>query len=441
MRNVPLMSFRNVWKIYKSKGSDVILLKDINLEIYDGEIVSVLGKSGSGKTTLLRIAAGLIPPSQGAVFYRGREVRGINQNISFVFADFALIPWLSVLGNVEIVLRGICSDKKERKKRASEALDIVGLDGFEDAYPHELSSGMQQRVGIARALVTEPDILLMDEPFSEIDVLTAENLRKDLLKLWTEDKIPTRAILLVTHNIEEAVYLSDRVIILSHNPASIKYETKINLPHQRMRDSKDFLQVVDQLYIILTEKTEDERLRDEKIKQQHPLPIQRLPKARIGAIIGFVQLVNEFGKIDIYKIGDELSMEIDDLLPAMEAAEIFNFIKVEKGDVEITDYGKKFAEASVLDRKKMFREILPTKIDFVKFILKTLAAKRDGRMTSDFFLGILERHFTEGEAEDQFRTIIDWARYAELFTLQEDEFILDDGGKEILKQLNSLNTN
>src|SRR3981189_1850299 len=229
-----------------------LVLEGVNFTVVDGEIVAVLGKSGSGKSTFLRILAGLLPPSDGVVEYRGRLVTAPVRGIAMVFQSFALFPWLTVLGNVELGLEAQGGSAARRRQGAVGAIDIIGLDGFESAYPKELSGGMRQRVGFARALVVNPDVLLLDEPFSQLDVLTAETLRNDLLDLWMERRIPTKGILMVSHNIEEAVDMADRILIFSSDPGRISAEVPIPLPHPRSADSAGFRQIVDQVYTLLT---------------------------------------------------------------------------------------------------------------------------------------------------------------------------------------------
>ncbi|MBI4725125.1 MAG: ABC transporter ATP-binding protein, partial [Rhodomicrobium sp.] len=250
-----LVSVKDVKHFYKrGTSSSLLVLDDVNLNLYDNEIVALLGRSGSGKSTLLRIISGLMPASDGEVDIEGRPVKGPASGLAMVFQSFALFPWLTVLENVELGLEAQGVPQEERRKRALAAIDLIGLDGFETAYPKELSGGMRQRVGLARALVVNPKVLLMDEPFSALDVLTAETLRTDLLDLWCEGRMPIRAILLVTHNIEEAVLMSDRIVVFSSNPGRVIAEIKVNLPQPRNRVDPAFRALVDDIYARMTAK-------------------------------------------------------------------------------------------------------------------------------------------------------------------------------------------
>src|SRR4030081_2576336 len=236
----------------KGSGEELLVLEQVDLTIHSGEIVGLLGRSGSGKSTLLRIIAGLIAPSSGHAKCRGETIVGPPNGVSMVFQSFALFPWLTVLQNVELGLEALGIESSERRTRALAAIDLIGLDGFESAYPKELSGGMRQRVGFARALVVHPDLLLMDEPFSALDVLTAETLRTDLIDLWMDGKLPVKSILMVTHNIEEAVLMCDRILVFSSNPGRVANELQVTLPHPRNRLDVDFRQLVDDIYGIMT---------------------------------------------------------------------------------------------------------------------------------------------------------------------------------------------
>src|ERR1700736_6561410 len=248
-----LICAEKVCKTYQSaETSGRLVLDHVDFTLLEGEIVAILGKSGSGKSTFLRVLAGLTPPTEGSVAYRGNTVDGPARGVAMVFQTLALFPWLTVLGNVELGLEALGIPRAERRQRALKAIDLIGLDGFESAYPKELSGGMRQRVGFARALVLEPDLLLMDEPFSALDVLTAENLRTELVNLWATDNFPTKAICIVTHNIEEAVLLADRVVVLGANPGRILAEVRVDLVRPRDRRASAFEVLVDQLYGLLT---------------------------------------------------------------------------------------------------------------------------------------------------------------------------------------------
>lgn len=425
-KGVPLIEARAVSKDFEGANKTRFkVLSDIQLQIHEGEFVALLGPSGSGKSTLLRIIAGLVPPTDGEVLYRGDTFFGTNPGVSMVFQSFALFPWLTVLENVEMGLRYARLGRDEKRNKAIAVIDMIGLDGFEGAYPKELSGGMRQRVGLGRALVMEPDILLMDEPFSALDVLTAENLKRDLLELWQERKIPTKAIVLVTHSIEEAVYMADRALVLSRDPAKIISHVPITLPHWRERKSEPFTRLVDELYSILTQQKDARVSLQEETEVKLPRKLTLLPNVASGAVTGFIELVDDLGgKVDLYKIGDSLALDLEDLLPIVETCRIFGFGTVTSGDFELTDVGRQVADATVLDRKTMFREQALQHVPFMERILWVLESKRNSQMPREFFLEILQKSVGEEEAETQLDTLISWGRYVELFAYDEDSKLL-----------------
>lgn len=396
-------------------GKELSVLEDINIKIIEGEFISILGQSGAGKSTLLRIMAGLATPSKGKVLYHGASFEEVNPKISMVFQSFALFPWLTVLENVELGLKSYKLKPEEIRDRSIKMIDLVGLDGFEDAYPRELSGGMKQRVGIARALAVEPEILFMDEPFSALDILTADNLRSDLIELWKEGKLPIKSIVLVTHNIEESVFMSDRAIVLSHNPGRVKADMPIEIQHPRDKNTREFQYIVDRIYTILTKPAEEIPflLRLERY--------QFLPHAKVGAIAGLVELVHDKdGRVDISALASELSMEVDDIFPIIEAATFLGFGEIKEGDFIITEKGRAFSEADTLQNKEIFRDTALSNIQLIKQIMQVLSSTAKHRMSEDFFVEILENHFTTDEAWNQLETAIDWGRYAELFAYDYD---------------------
>lgn len=411
MSDQSLISLHGVSKDYSvPDGGHVRVLDDISVNVEPGEIVAVLGPSGSGKSTLLRIIAGLIEPSAGQVLYRGQHINGVNPGVAMVFQSFALFPWLTVQENVELGLMAQGFSPKERTQKALGVIDMIGLDGFEGAFPKELSGGMRQRVGFARALVVDPDVLLMDEPFSALDVLTAENLRRDLLELWLSQRIPTKAIIIVTHSIEEAVYLADRAVILSRDPARVMANVPIPLQHWREREDFRFVRLVDQIYGILTQH------RPETGPTQNKR-LAAVPQVRSGALTGLIELLEDLRpqKVDLYRLGDELNLDIEDLFPIVEAAELLGMATVQEGDIALTAVGRAFGEATLLERKELFREQALKNVPSLSHIVRVLQQKSNRRMPREFFLDIFERSFGEAEASRQLDTIIDWGRYAELF--------------------------
>lgn len=415
-----LLEIDGVGKSFTGAAGDSLrVLENIELTIRSGEFVALLGRSGSGKSTLLRTIAGLIAPTTGQVRYRGKQLEGANPGAALVFQSFALMPWLTVQDNVELGLAARGVAPAERAKRALEAIDVIGLDGFESAYPKELSGGMRQRVGFARALVLEPDLLLMDEPFSALDVLTAENLRTELVNLWETDGFPTKAVCIVTHNIEEAVLLADRVVVLGANPGRIIADIPVTSARPRDRHAPGFEALVDEIYGLLTG-------RDTTPAQPEPAKAtptaHPLPDATVGGMAGLVELVyTGGGRADLPDIADTLNFEIDDLLPLVDAAAMLGFLTVDSGDITLTDIGTRFTTADIQESKKIFAEQARHRAPLVRTICKGLAGSSDGKLRASFFLDLLRRGFSPDDARRQLDIAIAWGRYAELFDYDADD--------------------
>ena len=435
--NEPIIEAVAIEKSYpQPDGTRIEVVGATNLVIESGKIVALLGPSGCGKSTLLRILTGLSEPTSGMLSWHGKPLNGQVPNVAIVFQSFALFPWLTVLENVEAPLEARGVPAVERRKRALRTLDTVGLDGFETAYPKELSGGMKQRVGFARALVVEPEVLFMDEPFSALDVLTAENLRGELLELWLNKKMPTSAIFIVTHNIEEAVMLADRVMVLGRNPARVRSDFNIRLKHPRDRKSARFVELVDYIYKVMTEPEVEHALPDAETtaeiilpnggltreafkKQQAPLRTARyqmLPHARVGGIAGLIELLQDRGgREDLFRLSEELVMDVEDLLPILEASVLLGFAVLKEGDVQITPQGTAFAEADIQQRKVLFRKAALEHVTILKQIDSILKRKSDHSIQDEFFHDILDEHFAEDEVQRQFETAMNWGRYAEIF--------------------------
>lgn len=417
-----LIELRHISKRYDLPNQgNVRILEDISISIKEGELISILGPSGSGKSTLLRIIAGLVSPSEGSVLYNGKQIVGTNPGVGMVFQSFALFPWLTVLENVKLGLDNRPLREDEKIRRALSAIDMIGLDGFEGAYPKELSGGMRQRVGIGRALVMEPDILLMDEPFSALDVLTAENLKRDLLELWIEKKIPTKSIIMVTHSIEEAVYMSDRAIILSRDPARVISDISIPMPHWRDKTEFQFTEFVDQIYSIMTKR----EVKPVNVPGEAKKKIEKFPEVPAGALTGFIELIDDLGNtVDLYKLADQFNLYLEDFLPIVETAQIFGFATIRQGDIDLTDIGHQFADASVLERKEIFKAQVQKYVPIIEKIVRILRSKSNNKMEREFFVEIFEKHFGTIEADHQLDILIDWGRYAELFAYDEEAKVL-----------------
>lgn len=437
MSSTPIIEARAIEKWYlQPDGTRIQVVGLMDFAIEKGKIVALLGASGCGKSTLLRILSGLSQPSSGALFWQGKPMDSQTPNVAIVFQSFALFPWLTVLENVEAPLQARGVAAVERRKRALRTLDTVGLDGFETAYPKELSGGMKQRVGFARALVVEPEVLFMDEPFSALDVLTAENLRGELLELWLNKKMTTSSIFIVTHNIEEAVMLADRIVVLGRNPARIRSDINVRISHPRDRKSPRFVELVDYIYKVMTEPEVEHALPDPESTGEIVLPpgglkqgqasvrtskYQMLPHARVGGIAGLVELLHDRGgKEDLFRLSEDLVMDVEDLLPILEACQLLGFAWLREGDVQLSAQGSEFADADIQKRKVLFRRAALDHVTILKQIDTVLKRKSDHSINDEFFRDILDEHFTQDEVERQFDTAMNWGRYAEIFDYDRD---------------------
>ncbi|MGO9171243.1 MAG: AAA-associated domain-containing protein [Rhodomicrobium sp.] len=410
----PLVSVKHVRHFYKrGTSSNLLVLDNVDLNLYDNEIVALLGRSGCGKSTLLRIVSGLMPPSEGEVDIGGRAVKGPASGLAMVFQSFALFPWLTVQENVELGLEAQGVPPEERRKRAIAAIDLIGLDGFETAYPKELSGGMRQRVGLARAVVVNPKVLLMDEPFSALDVLTAETLRTDLLDLWCEGRMPIKAILLVTHNIEEAVLMCDRILVFSSNPGRVIAEIKVNLPQPRNRVDPAFRALVDDIYARMTAKAAPAK---EGLFPGTGISMS-LPHVSTNTLAGLLETLAEppfNGKADLPVLAERTQMEVDELFHAAETLQLLRFAELAEGDLKLTDAGRRFAEAGTDERKAQFAQHLVTYVPLAAHIKHILEERSSHRASIIRFKDELEDNMPEADAETTLHTVINWARYAEV---------------------------
>src|ERR1700683_2178988 len=425
MNNSPLLQGSQVRKAFpKPDGEELLVLDGMNLEVREGQIVGLLGRSGSGKSTLLRLIAGLAEPSAGEVQYLGHPVVGPARGIAMVFQSFALFPWLTVFENVALGLEAQNMPRAEIRKRSLAAIDLIGLDGFESAYPRELSGGMRQRVGFARALVVHPNILLMDEPFSALDVLTAETLRNDFLDLWGEGQLPIKAVLLVTHNIEEAVQMCDRLLIFSSNPGRVVSEIAVDLPQPRHAQDPRFRALIERVYVEMTAKPRGEPRSGPKA--------ERFAGTGIGTTLihvssnvrqGLMEAVNEppyNGNADLPVIAEEQHLEVDELFPAAEALQMLRFAEVEGGDIKLTQAGLEFARSETDERKKLFARHLITYVPLAAHIRRVLDERASHTAPKSRFFDELEDYMAEESAEQTLRTIISWGRYAEAFAYDDN---------------------
>ncbi|MEA3175718.1 MAG: NitT/TauT family transport system ATP-binding protein [Gammaproteobacteria bacterium] len=423
MNNSPLLQCSEVRKAFPKPDGELLVLEGMNLELHEGQIVGLLGRSGSGKSTLLRLIAGLAEPSAGNVSYLGKPIVGPAQGIAMVFQSFALFPWLTVFENVALGLEAQRMSRPEIRKRSLAAIDLIGLDGFESAYPRELSGGMRQRVGFARALVVHPNILLMDEPFSALDVLTAETLRTDFLDLWSEGRMPIKGVILVTHNIEEAVLMCDRILVFGSNPGRILSEIKVALPQPRNRLDPSFRELVERIYVEMTARPAGTAGggRQERFPGLGIGSV--LPQVSTNLLAGLMESVAAVpfnGTADLPKIASDLQMEIDELFPVAETLQMLRFAELEGGDLKLAEDGMAFAHAAVDERKRIFTRHLLTYVPLAAHIRRVLDERASHSARKSRFIDELEDFMSEEAAEQTLRAVVRWGRYAEAFAYDDE---------------------
>jgi NitT/TauT family transport system ATP-binding protein len=396
-------------------GTPRRILDGVDFTLHKGEIVALLGKSGSGKSTLLRIMAGLVPSDGGNASYRGHPIAGPAQGVAMVFQSFALFPWLTVQQNVELGLeaQGVAPDERER--RADAMLELIGLAGFGGALPRELSGGMRQRVGIARALVTNPDVLLMDEAFSALDVLTGETLRDDILQLWDSSQIPTRGIIVVSHNIEEAVMMADRIIILSSDPGRIVSEVKVDLPRPRNADAVRARALIDEVYGLMTMRRAAAPV---AVGAPAAQPDYGLPETDVSRIEAVLELIAEppfDGRADLPHLAEEAELPDEELFPTFEALSMLGLAQVESGDITLTPLGMRYAGAEQAERQEIFGRQVLANVPLAARIRAALADSETGTLSEEPFIELLEEGMKENRARRTLGTAVHWGRYGELY--------------------------
>ena len=429
-----LLDIRDLSQTYpKAAADDLLVLDEVNLTLSAGEIVGLLGRSGVGKSSLLRIIAGLTRPAGGELRWRGRPLTGPSEDIAMVFQSFALFPWLSVLENVEIGLEPLGLSVKERRSRSLQAIDLIGLDGFENAYPKELSGGMRQRVGFARALVMQPELLLMDEPFSALDVLTAETIRTDLIDLWMDGKLPLRSILMVSHNIEEAVLMCDRIVLVAGNPGRVADEIRLDLPHPRSRTNPVFRELVDDIYGRMTNPSSTGARAEREAAEADQaggmgLTLSGVSTNELAGLMETVAADPFAGKADLPELAESLQMEADELFPLAETLQLLRFAGLARGDIRLTAAGRKFVQSDVDARKKLFAEQLLAHVPIAALIRRVLDERPAHRAPYRRFSEELEDFMSEEFAEETLAAVISWGRYAELFAYddQAEAFSLEN---------------
>jgi NitT/TauT family transport system ATP-binding protein len=424
MNDSPLLQCNDVRKAFpKPDGAELLVLEGMNLELREGQIVGLLGRSGSGKSTLLRLIAGLAEPTAGQLRYMGRPISGPAPGIAMVFQSFALFPWLTVFENVALGLEAQRMPRADIRKRSLAAIDLIGLDGFESAYPRELSGGMRQRVGFARALVVHPNILLMDEPFSALDVLTAETLRTDFLDLWAEGRMPIKGVILVTHNIEEAVLMCDRILVFGSNPGRILSEIKVSLTQPRNRLDPSFRELVERIYVEMTARPlgGSGAARQERFAGLGIGSV--LPRVSSNVLAGLMEAVAAppfNGKADLPEIASDLQMEIDELFPVAETLQMLRFAELEGGDLKLTEDGLAFARSELDERKRIFTRHLLTYVPLAAHIRRVLDERASHSARKSRFVDELEDFMNEEAADQTLRAVVSWGRYAEAFAYDDD---------------------
>ncbi|HKI99564.1 MAG TPA: nitrate/sulfonate/bicarbonate ABC transporter ATP-binding protein [bacterium] len=425
--NDTLLELRGVSKSYRVVDSSPLLVLDhMDLHVHEGEIIALLGQSGSGKSTALRIMAGLTSATDGEVRFAGRPVQGPVRGIAMVFQSFALFPWLTVLENVELGLQAQGVSAAERRERAIRAIDLIGLDGFESAYPRELSGGMRQRVGFARALVVQPSVLLLDEPFSALDVLTAETLRGDLVELWEEHAMPMKAIVLVSHNIQEAVEMADRIIVMEKDPGHVRADLPVALPKPRDPHTPAFQLFVDEVYTLLTTPKDRPVGRRAGLRAEAGIGY-RLPSAPIQQMAGLLDAVDSppyNGRADLPELARQLHLTGDDLLRLAEALELLQLAHVTAGDIVLSESGRAFLEADMQERKMLFARHLMHHVPLATHIRRVLDERASHSAPAQRFLTELEDYLSDDEAERVLMTVVAWSRYAELFAYDANSEVL-----------------
>ena len=412
-----IVELKAVGKSFRSAdGSARSVLEGVDFRLADGEIVALLGQSGSGKSTLLRIMAGLVAVDAGDVSYRGQPLYGPARGVSMVFQSFALFPWLSVQQNVEIGLEARGVAPAERARRAEQAIELIGLAGFEGALPRELSGGMRQRVGIARALVVEPEVLLMDEAFSALDVLTGERLREDILELWASGSMPTKAMLVVSHNIEEAVLMADRVLIFASDPGRVRHQLSVPLPRPRDANSAEVRRLVDEVYALMTAgTTRAGRAATEPVRLNLAA---RLPEADIARMEGLLELLLDdpfAGRADLPKLAEASELTDDELLPLVQALSLLEFSRLADGDLHITTIGREYVDGLHAERQTIFGRQLIAHVPFVAHIRHSLDQEPSRELPEEPFLRLLQESLDATEAERVLKTAIEWGRHGEVF--------------------------
>jgi len=400
----------------------LLVLDKISLAVRPGEVMAILGPSGSGKSTLLRILIGLLQPTSGHVLVHGEPLVGLHPGVSLVFQNFALFPWLTVNDNIRLALNGLNLDPAQAKDRVTRCIDVVGLEGFEEAYPKELSGGMKQRVGIARALARAPELLCMDEPCSALDVFTAESLRSEIYRMWSggQSKLPfqPKSVVIITHHIEEAVFLADRIVVLGTRPGRIRTIIQNDVPHPREYQSPVFLKMVQRLHDVITKEQMPDLPEETAVPVLAPGALPEpapIPAVNLGHIFGLMEIVRDHGgQIDVFKLDQLTEYDFGHTIAVVKAGELLELLDTPKNQVLLTDLGRKFLDADINGRKALLRTQLQTLSTF-RFVLHLLKEARNNRLGKDIIEEELAVRLTTEDVEKTFDTIVMWGRFGELF--------------------------
>jgi NitT/TauT family transport system ATP-binding protein len=435
MGEQPLIELKRVSKNFLlGSGKDLKVLENLNLQVASDEVVALLGPSGSGKSTCLRIMAGLIDQTMGEVLSGGSPLEGVNLNVSLVFQSFALFPWETVYENIALALKPLKVSSTDTRIRVRKAIDLVGLEGFEEAYPRELSGGMKQRTGIARALVMERPILFLDEPFSALDVLTADTLRTEMVRIFLEKKTATRSMLIVTHNIQEAVILAKRILVMGVNPGHIRDEIVNDLPYPRDENSVPFKRMVGRIHALITE-----TLIPDVPPVSVPLsalragtdqkPLQVIPHVHVSEVIGLLETIDsQGGKANIFDLAQNIRKDFGQTLYLVKAAELLNFVDTPKQEVELTEVGKKFADSDINVRKRVLHERFG-ELRIVQEVTQLLKQSGTLRLPVELVSQKISEWLPNENPENLVSVLISWGRFSEYFGYNDDtkELYLDVG--------------
>ncbi len=413
-----LCEVRHVWHDFTlPNGQPIRVLEDINLAIKSGEIIALLGPSGCGKSTILRIVAGLLKPNKGEVLYHGKPLDGLNPGVAIVFQSFALYPWMTVVDNIRTVLTAAGLPRPEVNRRAEDAIRLVGLRGFEEAYPRELSGGMKQRIGMARALSVDPELLLMDEPFSQVDSLTAESLRAEIIDIFTAHTRRLSSILLVSHDIKEVAWMADRIVILGAHPGVIRTIVENNLPRPRDYRSPQLLGLVDHLHEVIT----GAELPDVPAQPAKAglAPFEPLPEATSSEIVGLLEYLDaRGGKQEIFRIAAETNRPYDQMIRVVRAAEMLDLVDTPRRIVQLEPAGQKFVKAGPEERKVIWRGQL-LKLRLYQTVNELLQKEPRHYVEADLVKDLMAVHMPQENYETMFQTFVRWARFGDLFAYDE----------------------